>query len=307
RRTPQMNCGRSATYCGIFGTPPVSPPFGGCDVLHHAVTGRHENQGLSSAARNPCLGLSGCRTIAMNTDAGRDRGILTPRRLALLLVPLLAAAGFVLHQRANATPSAVAIASQARPAMTAELARAPRGFVLVAGDSHAAALRLPCEVVNVAVGGLRADDIEVHLSQLPLPVEPSAVLLIAGTNDLRRKLRPLERIDDWVAEVRQIVSRFRNVVVTAIPPIGSQMTSVFDPDAVHIYSHRLENLCSEIGCRYVDPWKALRSGHFGAAKADVTVDGVHLADYGIPAGTIAAAVCPKAAGQPPAIESVTAE
>lgn len=219
-------------------------------------------------------------------------------KLAAVAAVSIAVIGTFVYQRANAIPSAKEAAKKALPAMAAELARAPKEFVLLAGDSHAAALRLPCDTVNVAVSGLKVGDVRAHLSELPAPVEPSAVLLVVGTNDVLRKHRPLNRTDEWIAQVRQIIGRFRNVVVTAIPPVGSELVALFDPDAIHVYSHRLENMCAQEGCLYLDPWKATRSRLFGEAKRGAMADSLHLADYNGPGQIIADVLCPKPPDRP---------
>lgn len=234
------------------------------------------------------------RLPAMDINFGRQFGGIGSRKLLILIVASVISLGYITYQRLNKAPTASDIASKALPAMAIELAKASAGFVLIAGDSHAASLRLPCETVNVAVNGLKARDVRRHLSNLPFPVEPAAVVLIAGTNDLRRKHRPLDRIEAWTSEMRQAIGNFRRVVVTAVPPIGAGQIAAFDPDGVQIYSHRLETMCAEIGCIYVDPWKSTRAKPFGKARDGFLVDDVHLADYGPAARELASLLCPQA-------------
>lgn len=213
-------------------------------------------------------------------------------KMIALAMAAAASVGGVAHYRSTKSASAKEVAAKARPAMAAALGRARPGFVLIAGDSHAAALHLPCDSVNVAVGGLKARDVRAHLARLPMPVEPSAVLVVVGTNDVLRKQSPLERVDDWVSAVRQVVERFRKVVVvTAIPPVGEELAAIFDPDAIHVYSHRLEHLCSDGGCVYVDPWKTLRSRLFGLARQGALVDGLHVADHTVAVRELAGMLC----------------
>ena len=216
---------------------------------------------------------------------------------AFIAVPL-AATGAIVYHRANAIPSAKETARQALPAMAAELARAPKDFVLIAGDSHAAALQLPCETVNVAVGGLKVRDVRAHLSALPTRTEPSALLLVVGTNDVLRKHSPLDGAEEWAAQVRQTIRRFRKVVVAAIPPVGSELIGVFDPEAIRVYSDHLETMCAQDGCLYLDPWKETRSRLFGEAKRGAMADTLHLADYSGPGRILADVVCPKPQGRP---------
>lgn len=218
---------------------------------------------------------------------------IASRKLLILLAASVVAIGFVACQQFNEAPSARELASRALPGMAAELAKASAGFVLIAGDSHAVSLQLPCETVNVAVNGLKARDVRDHLSKLPFPVEPAAVLLIAGTNDVQRKHRPLKRIEEWASEMRQAIGNFRSVVVTAIPPIGANQIATFDPDGVDIYSRRLGSMCSEIGCTYVDPWKSARTELFGKARDGLLVDDIHLADYVSVARELARHLCPR--------------
>ena len=230
----------------------------------------------------------------MYINFGPQLGSIASRKSLILIVTSVASIGYIAYQRLNKAPTASDIASKALPAMAVELAKASAGFVLIAGDSHAASLRLPCATVNVAVNGLKARDVRRHLSNLPFPIEPVAVLLIAGTNDLRRKHRPLDGIEMWATEMRQAIGNFRRVVVTAVPPIGASQIAAFDPDGVQIYSHRLETMCSEIGCTYIDPWKSARAKPFGKAKDGFLVDDVHLADYGPAARELAPLLCPQA-------------
>lgn len=233
------------------------------------------------------------------------RSVLKRRMLIALAATALAAAGLIAYRSTGKAPSAKAIAAAALPAMAAELARAPSGFVLLAGDSHAAALHLPCNSVNVAVKGLKAHDVRSQLSRLPIPTEPSRVLLVVGSNDILRKHEPLRRVDDWATEMQRTIALFRHVVVTAIPPLGGEAIGQFDPEAVRIYSQRLKAMCSSGGCLYVDPWRALRSKLFGEARSSVMADGLHPADYSAPAHELAEILCSKPA--PEGVESVMAD
>lgn len=240
----------------------------------------------------------------MSIDLPSRTRVRTPFRMIALAIAAAASVGGVAHYRSIRSASAKEVAAKARPAMAAELARAREGFVLIAGDSHAAALHLPCDSVNVAVGGLKAHDVRIHLAQLPMPVEPSAVLLVVGTNDVLRKQSPLERTDDWVSAVRQTVGRFRKVVVTAIPPVGEELVAILDPDAILVYSHRLEHLCSGEGCVYADPWKMLRSRLFGQARPGALVDGLHVADHKAAVQELAGVLCRDQAQPPDGVATV---
>lgn len=185
--------------------------------------------------------------------------------------------------------------------MAAELARASAGFVLIAGDSHAASISLPCETVNLAVNGMKVRDVREQMAKLPIRAEPAAMLLIVGTNNLLRKHHPLDHADAWISEVREIIGRFKKVVVAAVPPIGSNLTSVFDSDGVQLYSHRLENMCSEFGCTYVDPWKVARSERFGEARSGFMDDHIHMTDYRPAARNLAPLLCSILPKQPEAV------
>jgi len=243
----------------------------------------------------------------MDIDFGQRFGGIASRKLLIFIATSIASIGYIAYQRFHAVPTVSELASKALPAMAVELTKASAGFVLIAGDSHAASLRLPCETVNVAVNGSKARDVRRHLSSLPFPVEPAAVLLIAGTNDLQRKHRPLDRIETWISEMRQAAGNFRRVVVTAIPPIGTEASTVFDPDGVEIYSGRLKNMCSEIGCIYTDPWKDTRAKLFGKAKEGFLADDVHLADYSPAARELAQLLCPEPPRRPENVEAVMAD
>lgn len=228
------------------------------------------------------------------------------RGLTAAAIACTTVAGAVMSPRSERIPSAKAIEASQRPAKLAELAAAPPGFVLIAGDSHAAALRLPCDSVNLAVPGLKARDVRDQLAALPPLPAPHAMLLVVGTNDLLRKHRPLARIDAWIADVRRSVARFRKVVLVAVPPIGTPLVATFDPEGIARYSQRLEALCSEIGCSYVDPWLAARSRIFGEARSGALDDHLHMADYGPAGRALAPLLCPNRDETPEGIAAAQA-
>ncbi|MFD0938397.1 SGNH/GDSL hydrolase family protein, partial [Methylobacterium trifolii] len=64
-----------------------------------------------------------------------------------------------------------------------------------------------------------------------------------------------------------------------------------DPLAVGDYSQRLRALCERLGCRFADPFAALRDGEGGFAKPGAMRDGLHLSAYRPALQALAPALC----------------
>ncbi|KQP42975.1 hypothetical protein ASF49_01145 [Methylobacterium sp. Leaf104] len=176
------------------------------------------------------------------------------------------------------------------PAIRAALSAAQPGFVFLAGNSHAELLgtllarRLP-RVVNGGIGGTSARRYAAELDGLTFPVRAGVAVLFLGTNDILRHAAPLSQstLGGFEAAAARSLERLRAnadlVLVAAVPPIGPEARADRDPAAVAAYSAALRGLCARHGCRFFDPFAALRDGEAGLTTQTAPPDGVHLRDY----------------------------
>jgi lysophospholipase L1-like esterase len=194
-------------------------------------------------------------------------------------------------------------AQQRLPTINSRLSEAGKGFIFLAGDSHAelinATYRL-CgrEVVNGGVSGAKAELYKNLAPQLTFVPSPHMVVLAIGTNDIARKKGPLapasmsafeENIASIVASFRKVAPR---IVVMAVPPISPELAEQFEIGAVAAYSDRLHALCAREGCDFVDPYSALREQDGSAARPDMMRDGVHFRSYRAIHERLGALLCP---------------
>jgi len=185
--------------------------------------------------------------------------------------------------------SAETYAEQRLPLINAKLDEAGRGFIFMAGDSHAeyfnSSYRL-CgrEIVNGGISGAKADVYLGLIPKLAFRSRPDAVILTIGTNHLTRKRDPLREGEQtaYVRDVSRIVALLRKVtrrvVLTAVPPIGTDSVG-FEIPAVATYSEKLRELCAKDGCEFVDPFSATRAADRSTARPGAMRDGLHMASY----------------------------
>ncbi len=184
------------------------------------------------------------------------------------------------------------------PLIQRDLDAAEPGFALVLGDSHAEFLCAhplgPRPVVNGGVGGIGIGGYAARLPELRVPRRAGVAVMILGSNDLSVRVRPLssEGIARFEAAATGLMKWLRDHaergVVLALPPLDPIPGQEREAAAVEDYSRRLERLAGEHGCAFADPFSDLREGRGGLARPGALSDGVHLADYGAAAQTVAA-------------------
>ncbi|MBB4041452.1 lysophospholipase L1-like esterase [Microvirga flocculans] len=184
-----------------------------------------------------------------------------------------------------------------------QLDEARKGFIFMAGDSHAelmnAAYRL-CgrEVVNGGVSGARAELYEDVARRLEFAAHPEIVVLTIGTGDVSHSKDPLSprTMSAFERSVARTVALFgkvaKRVVVTALPPIGPSLGESFEIPAVAAYSERLRALCAKEGCEFVDPFMTFREEDGATAQPGATRDGLHMSSYRVVQTRLAALICP---------------
>lgn len=242
-----------------------------------------------------------------------------PSRLVAVSLGVLALCGglaFWAGTKQMRRLSSETYAGERLPLINAHLDEARKGFIFLAGDSHAELFnetyRL-CgrEIVNGGVSGAKSDLYRDFAPKLEFRSRPEAIVLTIGTNNLTRKRDPLAPSSQsaYERDVSQIVATFRKlaprVIVTAVPPISSFRDS-FEIPAVAAYSEKLRTLCAREGCEFVDPYDSARERDGSTAQPGTMRDGVHLASYRAVQARLGEILCPGGTLQPVALKSAEA-
>jgi lysophospholipase L1-like esterase len=242
-----------------------------------------------------------------------------PSRLVAVSLGVLALCGglaFWAGTKQMRRLSSETYAGERLPLINAHLDEARKGFIFLAGDSHAELFnetyRL-CgrEIVNGGVSGAKSDLYRDFAPKLEFRSRPEAIVLTIGTNNLTRKRDPLAPSSQsaYERDVSQIVATFRKfaprVVVTAVPPISSFRDS-FEIPAVAAYSEKLRTLCAREGCEFVDPFDSARERDGSTAQPGTMRDGVHLASYRAVQARLGEILCPGGTLKPVALKSAEA-
>lgn len=227
-------------------------------------------------------------------------------RPALLLAAgvLVAAAGFGAGWglKPAARLNAVAYGSERSHVINAHVRQVSEGYAFLAGDSfveHYAPETLPCgrDVVNGGVNGAKVTDYLRILDDLRFERRPAVALLSTGINDLQVKYQPtgtaaLSRFrENAEALVARLGAGGTQVVVSAVPPVSESVARYFDTASFALYSDALRDLCGRRGCRYVDPFTAMRDGPFWRAKPGSSRDGLHLTELRTAFRTVYGELC----------------
>lgn len=241
--------------------------------------------------------LSFARFTACGTAAIRHR----PRKsIALAIAAITCVAGPVIGLQDGGPPSARSVAEAETPRINRELSAQSAPFMLLLGDSNGdgiGKLWSDCAmpVVNAAIGGLKALDVDEHLQRLQIDRPPAVSVIVVGTNDLLWKHEPSAKRELWLGTVRSIILRLNRlgskVVVSAVAPLSSKLDHVFDLKSIKAYSAGLSEMCDDAPCTFVDPWTEARAESFGEAKSDAVPDGLHIGDYRHSVKKIAQHVC----------------
>ena len=189
------------------------------------------------------------------------------------------------------------------PKINASLSAAKAGFVFLAGDSHAELMGettlcgLP--VVNGGSHGANAKVYASLLTGLDFKTQPSAAVLLLGTNDIFAKNQPAEprNLAEKIARIDAIAKSLTKLspqlVMTPLPPISSQATQILDLTALVALSQEQKWVCEQNpACQFVDPFRDMRDKVFGLARSGATADGLHSSDYGKVRQALEAAICP---------------
>jgi lysophospholipase L1-like esterase len=135
---------------------------------------------------------------------------------------------------------------------------------------------------NRGIGGQAICDVRARLHSAI--VEPKAVSLLIGTNDLHG-LGQSSNVDQIADQMRALVHCIRGMAPSASLLINSVLprSTHFRDRIIKLNAH-YQRIADENGVTYVDVWPAL-AGADGAIRPEMTADGLHLSIAGYKAWT----------------------
>ena len=150
------------------------------------------------------------------------------------------------------------------------------GPTVVLGDSIAAALP-PCEgVMNLAVPGMRAVDLDPTHAEVVVSARPSRVVVMLGINDLRAGSNPnsiASATETFVRRVRAGLGDTHILALGILPIIENPLNGPATNESVRLSNDRLRAAVLAAGATYVE-----LGGLLGGNRLDarLTPDGLHL-------------------------------
>ncbi len=135
---------------------------------------------------------------------------------------------------------------------------------------------------NRGIAGQAICDVQARLDSAI--VEPKAVSLLIGTNDLHG-LGQSSNVDRIADQMRRLVHSIRAMAPSASLLINSILprTTLFRDRIIRLNAH-YQQIADENGATYVDVWPAL-AGAEGAIRPEMTADDIHLSIAGYKAWT----------------------
>jgi lysophospholipase L1-like esterase len=129
------------------------------------------------------------------------------------------------------------------------------------------------QTTNRGIGGQAICDVLARLDTAI--VEPSAISLLIGTNDLHG-LGKSDKVPEIIEQMQTLVQRIRGMAPAAILLINSIMprSAVFR-DRIISLNEGYRTIARENGATFVDVWSAL-AGPDGVIRPEFTADGLHL-------------------------------
>lgn len=150
------------------------------------------------------------------------------------------------------------------------------GATVVVGDSISAAL-LPCRgVVNLAVPGMRAADLDLAHAEAIVRARPSRVVVMLGINDLRAGSDPktiASATETFVRRVRAGLGDTTIVALGVLPIIENPVNGSATNENVRRFNAELRAAALAAGAAFAD-----LGGLVGGDRLDpnLTPDGLHL-------------------------------
>jgi lysophospholipase L1-like esterase len=166
--------------------------------------------------------------------------------------------------------------------------RAAKQRVVFMGDSITDSWRLneyfPDEdFINRGISGQITSEMLGRFKADVLDLNPAAVLILGGTNDLARGVN-LIAIEDYYTMMADLADKHKiKMIWASVLPVSDyhkdqnpawEMTKVRPPIYIRALNDWLKNLCEQRGYTYLDYYSAL-ADNTGMLKADLADDGLH--------------------------------
>lgn len=165
---------------------------------------------------------------------------------------------------------------------------AGRPRVVFMGDSITDGWRLneyftPRDFVNRGISGQVTGEMLGRMKADVLDVQPRAVLILAGTNDIARgtSLKAIENNLSMMADLAQ--AHNIRVLIASVLPVSDyhkdvnprfEMTKTHPPATIVELNRWIEQFCRQHGATYVDYYSAMVDGS-GMLPSDMAEDGLH--------------------------------
>ena len=137
--------------------------------------------------------------------------------------------------------------------------------------------------INRGIGGQTTPQMLIRFRQDVVNLEPKAVVILAGTNDIAGNTGP-ERIEDIEANYASMAELARAnhiaVIYSSVLPVhnytekSQNMYAFRSPAKILELNAWLKNYCEKTGCTYLDYFSAMVDDK-GLLKKDLAEDGLH--------------------------------
>lgn len=133
--------------------------------------------------------------------------------------------------------------------------------------------------INRGISGQTTPQMLVRFRQDVIALQPKAVLILAGTNDIAGNTGPStpQMIEDNLVSMTQLAKAngIRVVLSSILPAAQYPWRPGIDPVAkIRTLNGWMRNYCAANDCVYLDYYSAMNDGR-GGMKAALTLDGVH--------------------------------
>lgn len=175
-----------------------------------------------------------------------------------------------------------------------------KGRVVFLGDSITEMYRLNdyyygIPTYNRGIGGDITSHMASRLESNALVIEPSALVLLGGVNDLRAGISPEEIAQHMRAMIEQTQQRNPDcaIVLISVYPVnpqvdfieGKNIVKLKDNQSVEALNELLRELAREKSVAYADVYPYLLDDAQSVLKEEYTLDGLHLTAQGYAAAT----------------------
>ena len=134
--------------------------------------------------------------------------------------------------------------------------------------------------VNRGISGDTTDGLFARLKVSACDVDPKAVVLLIGVNDISRGVKPNELSDHYEKIITGLKENLPDTIIVWCSMTALGGKSAKYNDTVIICNQKIKLLAEKHGCVFVDLFTPLCDVETREIKEEYTVDGTHLTDAG---------------------------